>query len=239
MVTTRKKRSRVRRIDWGLAPNRRFLDELAYQLNDETVARNRWLQVSERQIDDPAVTHRLVKIRFGSIQARLTMRADLARKYGAICATRVILEPSMPLAPFPARLAEQTITKFRRLGARHPAQLDLINVTQLGLQDGPEREKVGRPLVAVPLDMVTIQSPGADPCGAAVAQIWRLMGLPERDRLKRCPTCGTWFVDPTRPKRKISCGPRCHEARWNRRARRAAGHAQYRTGGRRKRGRMR
>jgi predicted RNA-binding Zn ribbon-like protein len=238
MASTHKRRSRVRAVEWGFAPDRPFLEEFAEQLNDEGVARNRWLQVSERQID-PAVTDRLGKIRFGSIQARAAMRVDLARKYGAICATRVILEPSMPLAPFPARLAEQTITKFRRLGARHPAQLDLRNVTRLGLPD-PERKEVGHPLVAVPVEAVTIQSHGDDPCGTALARIWRLIGLRERDRLKRCPGCGTWFVDPTRPKRKISCGPRCHNARrWSRAARRAAGHTQYRPRGRRKRRPMR
>ena len=49
----------------------------------------------------------------------------------------------------------------------------------------------------------------------------------ERDRLKKCPQCLTWFVDRTRNTKKERCSAACTDQWWNRSRRRAARHAQY------------
>jgi predicted RNA-binding Zn ribbon-like protein len=200
---------RVRGTTWGLRTDLDFLEYVAARLNGINGERVRWLHVSDRR---PNPLQRDV---VGGTARRARARIEAAQSYSGLCALRAILAPAVPLTPAPARLPSETLRRFQILESRHPARLSLAHITLL--DGGPEVE-------------ATIPSAGEneEPLSHVVFTVWRLLGLRERDRLKRCAHCLTWFVDRMRSKRKIWCSAPCHDAAWNRAARRGANHDQYR-----------
>lgn len=63
--------------------------------------------------------------------------------------------------------------------------------------------------------------------GHVVALLRDFFTSPARDRLRKCPVCGRWFVDHTKNKARVRCSAGCTAKWWNRARRRAARHSQY------------
>ena len=201
-----------------------ILERLASQMNATDSSLREWLHFSGRQLD-AALQHR---VHFGSTHAQLAARAGAAQEYGALRTVQAILDPSLPLEPAPARLADETLRRFRILQRRHPAELLLTNFTSAIAGPEVQGKGIGSAMFESPRQETTVQRYGDDPRGRAVAWVWQLLGLRDRDRLKRCARCTTWFVDRMRSKRKVWCSSECHDAAWRRAERRKAAHAQYR-----------
>jgi hypothetical protein len=201
--------SHVRALTWGANTDLDFLVYVAARLNSGAAQRIRFLHFSGRQPDPELQTRAHV----GSPR-RAAQRA--AQTYGAVCAVEAILTPSMPLTSPPSSLHRETLHRFGRLELRHQARLALADMSLI----------VGGRQPVVEVTHGTYSE--GDPLSEAVFTTWLLLGLRDRDRLRRCARCRAWFVDRTRSKRMVYCSTPCHDAAWTRSKRRAARHAEYR-----------
>jgi predicted RNA-binding Zn ribbon-like protein len=199
--------SHVRALTWGADADLDFLEYLGARLNSDAAHRIRFLHFSGRRPDPELQAREHV----GSPRREAR---QAAQTYGALCAVEAILTPSMPLTPAPSSLHRETRHRFARLEQRHQARLALAEMSLM----------VGGPVVEI---THATYSEG-DPLSEAVFTTWMLLGLRDRDRLRRCARCGAWFVDRTRSKRMVYCSTPCHDAAWTRDRRRAARHGEYR-----------
>jgi hypothetical protein len=199
----------VRGLTWGADADLDFLEYLAARLNTGAAQRIRFLHFSGRQ-PDPTLEARA---HIGSPR-RAALQA--AQTYGALCAVEAILTPSMPLTPAPSSLHRETLHRFGRLEERHQARLALADMSLI----------FGGRQPVVEITRATYSE--GDPRSEAVFTTWVLLGLHDRDRLRRCARCRAWFVDRTRSKRMVYCSTACHDGAWTRGRRRAARHAEYR-----------
>lgn len=57
--------------------------------------------------------------------------------------------------------------------------------------------------------------------------LWSLMTTPLAYRLRQCPECETFFIDKTKNRSGIYCGPGCRRNHWNYAQRKVAGHTRF------------
>lgn len=205
----------VRALTWGLGEDLDYLEYVGGRLNSIDTHRLRFLHFSGRRPDAELQQRE----HFGSPR-RAAQQA--AQTYGALCAVQAILAPSMPLAPAPSPLHRETARRFSCLEHHHPARLAL---SDMSLAVGG-REQV--------VEITRASYTDGDPWSEATFTAWLVLGLRERDRLKRCARCRAWFVDHMRSKQQVWCSSTCHDAGWSR-SRRRASLAQHGKRSRRKR----
>lgn len=122
--------------------------------------------------------------------------------------------------------AQNLRREFNALAKRWPVRLRLGTIPKpVALQRVDSRVSKGDP-VSYPVEpdggTVCLERATLGPIHAD-ALFWLWLLIPEPDpRLRRCPECGTYFVDNTRNRSKVRCGSRC-TSRMTSRAHRAEG----------------
>jgi len=112
-----------------------------------------------------------------------------------------------------AHAAEQ----FTALAAAHPIRLEV----HMGRATRESKKTEPLPVLAIPLDEM----------GFALDRLWRSYFHGRGwTRLKQCPICQTWFVDPTSDKRKERCSVPCTNRWWSYRKRKEAGYSRFKKG---------
>ena len=138
-------------------------------------------------------------VSLGHLRAGLVGFTD---HYGAWRAAAAIVGPSVRhgvLGPHP--LARKTVERFNRLASRARLPFRLSDKGHPELVD--------------------------DARTAVVHLLWEFFQSPALGRLKQCRRCGRWFADESKNRTRVWCGRSCRNQAWNRQARRAAGHSQY------------
>jgi hypothetical protein len=141
-------------------------------------------------------------------------RKQLAAEYAAWRAAEAILLPALPLS-VTEPLPEETVRRFNQFALKVPIAFHLDEIQTEESRFPVSRDRSRRPLAQAVFRY-------ADFRGHVLQALWFSFQSVARDRLKRCPTCQTWFVDGSRNKSAKRCSASCTWRSWNRRRRREA-----------------
>lgn len=108
--------------------------------------------------------------------------------------------------------------KFTAYAVAHPIRLEV----HMGRATQKRKEVEPIPVLALPLDEI----------GLALHQLWHSYFHNQGwKRLKQCPICQKWFVDPTSDTRKARCSVTCTNRWWSYSKRKESDYTRFKKGG--------